>query len=182
MHKSKIIFVLGGIRSGKTVFAIKQAKKYSKMHSSDSVAYQHTVYIATGIKTDKEMSERISKHKKLRPKNWQTIEEPIDLTPVISGSKNSIAIVDCINFWIRNLLKKKYSEEKIFKLIKNCIKLIKKTNIILILISNEIGLSPVAPYKSGRTFQNVLGRVNQIISDYADEVYFVVSGLSIKLK
>ncbi|MDI6641547.1 MAG: bifunctional adenosylcobinamide kinase/adenosylcobinamide-phosphate guanylyltransferase [Elusimicrobiota bacterium] len=193
-NKSKIIFIIGGIRSGKTSFAIKLAKKYSKsklrqrcqVHPSRIEAGQGrgklTIYIATGIKTDKEMKQRIIEHKNLRPKDWQTIEEPIELNKVISRLKKCVVIIDCVNFWVRNLLMKKYSSVKIFSLLEDCLKLIKKSNIVAILVSNEIGLSPVAPYKSGRIFQDILGKVNQIVSTYSDEVYFLVSGLPMELK
>lgn len=171
---SRIIFVLGGIRSGKSLFAIKAAKERSKRKS--------VTYIATGLTTDKEMEARISAHKKSRPDGWQTIEEPTELEGAISQLKHRVVIVDCINFWVNNLLTKKYTQQKILSTIEAVLNLIRQKNIVVILVSNEVGLSLVAPYKSGRLFQETLGKVNQTISSYADEVYFIVSGIAMKLK
>jgi len=114
----KIIFIIGGIRSGKTKFAIELAKKCSGNRS--------VTYIATGLAIDKDMKKRIIEHRKFRPKNWQIIEEPIALDKIVHKLKNCVVVIDCINFWVRNLLEKKYTTLRIISLIETCLKLMKK--------------------------------------------------------
>ncbi len=49
------------------------------------------------------------------------------------------------------------------------------------MVSNEVGLGLVPANKLGRDFRDVAGKVNQIIAKEADEVFFVVSGIHLKL-
>lgn len=52
----------------------------------------------------------------------------------------------------------------------------------LVIVSNEVGLGLVPPYRLGNLFRDIAGRVNQMIGAYADEAYFIVSGLPMQLK
>jgi adenosylcobinamide kinase/adenosylcobinamide-phosphate guanylyltransferase len=51
-----------------------------------------------------------------------------------------------------------------------------------IVISNEVGLGLVPPYKLGRLFRDALGRANQRLAAEADEVILMVAGLPMRLK
>ncbi len=60
----KIIFLTGGVRSGKTQYAENLAGNISCK----------VAYLATAIATDSEMQRRINLHKEKRPNNWVTFE------------------------------------------------------------------------------------------------------------
>ena len=62
----------------------------------------------------------------------------------------------------------------------NSVDELKKCDIII--VSNETGLGVVPPTKLGRFFRDCLGRVNQLIAQEADKVYFMVSGIPMKIK
>ena len=66
---NRLIFVLGGARSGKSGFAMEAA-----LNTSDS-----PLYIATASADDPEMADRIQKHKSERGANWRVLEVPLDL-------------------------------------------------------------------------------------------------------
>ncbi|MDP8262086.1 MAG: bifunctional adenosylcobinamide kinase/adenosylcobinamide-phosphate guanylyltransferase [Candidatus Ancaeobacter aquaticus] len=172
---AKIIFVLGGARSGKSTFALQQAKKHRKV-----------AYIATGVACDAEMRQRIKKHKDERPSSWDTFEEKIDLnsTAIKHLSKYDASIIDCIGGWVSNCMlapkKSKVYPEKEIKKITKSIKSIKKHTVII--VSNEVGLGLVPPYKMGREFRDILGRVNQILASEAQAVYFMIAGIPQKIK
>ena len=51
-----------------------------------------------------------------------------------------------------------------------------------IIVSNEVGMGLVPEYPLGRLYRDLLGEVNQIVAAAADEVYFMVSGLPLRLK
>ena len=73
---SKISFVLGGARSGKSLHAETLAKT------------QHTppgqlIYIATAQIFDKEMLTRIDLHRQRRGGEWVLVEAPIDLVETL---------------------------------------------------------------------------------------------------
>ncbi|HIE33145.1 MAG TPA: bifunctional adenosylcobinamide kinase/adenosylcobinamide-phosphate guanylyltransferase, partial [Thermodesulfobacteriaceae bacterium] len=52
----------------------------------------------------------------------------------------------------------------------------------LILVSNEIGLAPVAADALTRRYVNLLGELNRELSERCEEVLLVVAGQSLKLK
>jgi len=48
-------------------------------------------------------------------------------------------------------------------------------------VTNEVGLGVVPATPLGRDYRDVLGRVNAIWADAADEAYFVVAGRALRL-
>ena len=69
---SKLVFILGGARSGKSSYAQKLAQGSGKS----------VTFIATGQALDEEMSARIKKHRKDRPVNWVTLEIPLNIAEI----------------------------------------------------------------------------------------------------
>lgn len=51
-----------------------------------------------------------------------------------------------------------------------------------VLVTNEVGLSLVSPYRMGRVFTDILGRMNQRLAARANEVYFLACGIPMRLK
>jgi len=51
-----------------------------------------------------------------------------------------------------------------------------------IMVTNEIGMGLVPETPFSRQFRDVAGRINQMLAEEADEVYFVVSGIPMKIK
>ena len=79
---AKLTLVLGGAKSGKSLFAENLARQYS---SGDSYKSGEMAYLATAEVKDDEMAERVSLHKKRRPDEWKTIEAPLKPETAISG-------------------------------------------------------------------------------------------------
>lgn len=92
---AKMTLILGGARSGKSLFAEGLAKKYNDV-----------VYIATAEVKDDEMRERIRIHRDRRPRHWNTVESPFHVGKVVSGLKGDVSLVfiDCITLYITNML------------------------------------------------------------------------------
>jgi len=170
----KIVFITGGARSGKSKFAMERAKK------SKSVLCVAT-YRRTG---DKEMEERIKNHKMARPKNWRVMEEPVELSKIIKKAARNfkVVLIDCITLWVSNLILKRKTMEDISKKTQELINTLKKTDSIFIIVSNEVGLGVVPDTKMGRRFRDIAGKVNQIIAGNANEVYFMVAGIPMRVK
>ncbi len=51
-----------------------------------------------------------------------------------------------------------------------------------IVVSNEVGLGLVPDNKLGRVYRDLLGKANQLLAQHASEVYFMVSGIPLKMK
>ncbi len=166
----RLIFISGGIKSGKSKFAIDLLKNKKKVY-----------FIATAEAKDKEMLESIKIHKQLRPKKFITIEESLDIISALKNLKrSSCVIVDCINFWVANMINH-FSEKRILLETKCLCETLKKFDLSVV-VSNEVGMCLVSTNSLGRKFQKVLGKVNQIFVSYADRFYFMFSGIPFRIK
>lgn len=184
---SNIILVTGGARSGKSSFAeslcIKQNNK--------------TAYIATSVAFDDEMKNRVKKHQESRPKNWKTYEIYKDIYSIVEklNKNHDTVIMDCVTLMVNNLMfthgievdeatseelneLENYIREQITKLLEA----VKKTNLYFVIVTNEIGMGIVPENKLSRIYGDFVGRANQLIASYSNEVYFVVSGIPMKVK
>jgi len=172
--KNKFTFIFGGIRSGKSDYALELAKKSKKQ----------TVFVATANGCDSEMKERIKKHQKSRPKNWKTVEEGIEIDTVFFGldKKYELVVIDCLGIFISNLLSKGFSEQRIKNKVKKLIKAINKVDREVIAVSNEVGMSLVALNPLGRKFQDLAGFTNRVMAKAADKVIFMRAGIAQILK
>ncbi|WP_270943300.1 bifunctional adenosylcobinamide kinase/adenosylcobinamide-phosphate guanylyltransferase [Romboutsia lituseburensis] len=184
---SKIILVTGGARSGKSNFAEKLC-----IDQNNS-----TAYIATSIPFDDEMKDRVKKHKESRPQDWKTYEIYKDIYSIIKEISNNheTVILDCVTLLVNNLMFTydmdidKANQEEINELekyikdqVKKLIEEIKKTNLYFVVVTNELGMAVVPANKLSRVYTDIVGRINQQIASQSDEVYFVVSGIPMKIK
>ena len=181
INKKKLILVSGGARSGKSTFAEEWAAKYGNK----------VLFIATAERSDEEMDQRINEHIKNRPNSWETVESPLNISESLNESHMDYdtIILDCINLLSSNALLKlpenssqRESDEAILIQIDDVLQIYNKFSATLIIVTNEVGLGLVPPYKLGRLFRDSLGRANQKIAKVADEVIFMVSGIPLYVK
>ena len=66
--------------------------------------------------------------------------------------------------------------------IEQLIDCINKHKCIFIVVSNEVGLGLVPDNKLGRVYRDLLGKANQLLAQHADEIYFMASGIPVKIK
>ncbi len=170
----KITFITGGARSGKSNFACRLAAE----------SKGETTYIATAEPGDSEMEKRIEKHRRKRPRHWKLVEEPIDMKSALRQAKGSnFIIIDCLTLLITNwLLKKNSTGSKILSDLSQFLIELKKLPANIIIVSNEVGMGIVPGTKLGRTFRDICGQANQLVADHAEEIYFLVSGIPLKIK
>lgn len=170
----KITFILGGARSGKSAYARELANRQKKK----------VAFIATCEPLDKEMRERIRLHKKNRPSNWKTFEEPLFVSKILKEITNiyEIILIDCLTLLISNLLLKGSKEGGIEKEINKILSMLKKNKNKSIIVSNEVGLGIVPDSRLGREFRDIAGRINQQVAEKSDEVFFAVSGIPWRIK
>ncbi len=186
----KSILVTGGARSGKSSFAEKLCEK-----SGEKVAY-----IATAQVFDDEMKARVKLHRDRRPDLWDTFESPTGVGKLlsdISGGKvyYDAILVDCLTVLTTNVFlldeidwdnpsndKIDSIKNKVFDEIDQIIFSLKSINSNVIFVTNELGMGIVPENAMARAFRDIAGWVNQKMADKVDEVYFVVSGIPIKIK
>lgn len=183
-----IIYVTGGARSGKSRFAEEKVKEIG----------QSIGYIATAIAFDEGMKDRIRKHQEDRPREWPTFEtyKGFDLLLDQPAFKScDTFLFDCVTIMVTNLMmdsgldfdtctmdEVNTLEHEIKSHVINLLDLMEKENKDIVLVSNEVGMGLVPFYKFGNYFRDIAGRMNQLIAARADEVYFAVSGIPVKIK
>jgi adenosylcobinamide kinase/adenosylcobinamide-phosphate guanylyltransferase len=170
----KITFIIGGARSGKSTYAIKLAQGRGRT----------VAFVATCQGFDKEMKKRIADHKNRRPKAWLTFEEPLEPGRIIKKIKGrfDVIVLDCITLLVSNLLLEGLNQKNIEVRINEALASFKETKADSIIVSNEVGLGIVPDTSLGRDFRDIAGRMNQVIAKASDEVFFMVSGLPVKIK
>ncbi len=162
--------VLGGARSGKSVFA------ENLVLASD----KPKIYIATGQAFDDEMKERIDEHKVRRGDEWRTIEAPLDVCQVLENDCAGAAVLfDCVTLWISNLMA---DERDVVQEVERLCTLLGDLNCDLTIVSNEVGLGIVPENALARKFRDEAGRANQMIAAACDRVVFMVAGLPLHMK
>ena len=194
-----LIFVTGGAKSGKSKFAEELILNLNN-------GKQENVYLATSLVFDEEMQEKVRLHKERRKNDWGTVETyknfESNLNKYFPKTENEIKnnmLVDCLTNMITNIIfeekdvdwdnfdKKSYVKivEKLDKNVENTVnELLNITSQFenTIIVSNELGLGLVPSYPLGRYFREIAGKMNQAVAERADEVYFVVSGIPMKIK
>ncbi len=179
----RLIFLLGGARSGKSYYAEQWAKEQGRQ----------VLFVATAQAFDDDMRERIAHHQASRPVNWRTLEAPLQTAALIREAlqpeNHDTVLLDCITLLTSNILLQLPEDTiqedvngAVLQEIDALIELVQQTHATWLLVSNEVGMGVVPPTRLGRQFRDVLGRANQRIAQSADEVWLLVAGIAWKLK
>lgn len=168
-----ITLVLGGARSGKSRFAQQLA-----LDSNLPV-----VYLATATASDSEMAARIVHHQQNRPVEWRLRECPLDLVEVLQEETQQphTILVDCLTLWLNNQLFNNPQQD--FPMLFNqLLAAISNSNANIILVANEVGLGIIPLGEITRQFVDEAGRLNQLLAQQVDKVFFIAAGLPLILK
>lgn len=185
----RIVLIIGGARSGKSTFAEHLAASSGK----------RVAFIATATASDADMQVRITRHRALRPSEWITIEEPLNLVKAVQEASNKadVILLDCMTLWLSNwmgqqeyrdegddVFLKNNSTESALAIIEALLAIVKTLNAskTLIIVTNEVGLGIVPMHPVSRVYRDVLGWVNQRIAQDAERVYLMIAGLAVDIK
>ena len=165
--------LLGGARSGKSALAVRLAKRWAGP----------VVFVATADARDAEMAERIEQHRQARPDGWTTVEEPLDLGAAFErASDDAFVVLDCVSLWVANALEAGWNSEAIERAGRESAGHLVGRSAPAVVVSNEVGLGLVPVTALGRTYRDVLGRVNAAFAEAADEAHLVVAGRALELR
>ena len=178
------ILITGGVRSGKSRAAEQ------RLAGSISV-----LYIATARCLDSEMARRIQRHRETRPAHWVTAETSSHLSAVLDAHPQGDVLLDCVPNMVTNLMldaEPEYdhlSNERVEEIeamigreFDELMDTLEQQDRRAVLVTNEVGLGLVAPYRMGRVFTDILGRLNQRLAARCDEVCLMACGLPLVLK
>lgn len=176
-----IKLILGGARSGKSEFAEDIYK-----------GIDDVTYIATAKAIDKEFEERIAIHKARRNTKWTTIEAYKDFASI--EMKTKYYFLDDVTNMLTNILfdylgardiddeDVSLVEKLVIDEVATLFTRVKEMDADIVIVSSELGAGLVPEAKLSRLFRDMHGRVNQYIAKNADEVYYVIASIGVKIK
>lgn len=176
-----IKLVLGGARSGKSEFAEDIYK-----------GLDDVTYIATAKAIDKEFEGRIAAHKARRNAKWTTIEAYNGF--VAMPMKTKSYFLDDVTNMLTNILFDHLQdrditdedvdivEKFVIDELEALFKRLREKDADMVVVSSELGAGLVPEAKLSRLFRDMHGKVNQYIAKNADEVYYVIASIGVKIK
>ncbi|ASK61854.1 cobinamide kinase [Virgibacillus phasianinus] len=190
MEEKKLIFITGGVRSGKSTFAENYATSFVKGNEGT------LRYIATSRPSDREMTSRISIHQLQRLNsgfNWETLEFPFNMAKAASFVQQSdIVLLDCLTVLLTNeLFRDGFSENiweqqdyqaKVMQLILEGIDAIRGKAKLLLIVSNEVLNEHITDRSLVQTYGRLLGMLHQELVRMSSEAYLVEAGIPILMK
>lgn len=170
----RVTLVLGGARSGKTAYALREAEAAATARGVTPV------FIATAQAWDDEMTARIARHRDERDDRWRTVDAPLELVAALNAlGPDDVAVVDCLTLWLTNVM---LGERDVAAGREALVAAVGRTRARLWLVSNEVGLGIVPDNALARRFRDEAGWLHQALATIADEVILTAAGLPLRLK
>ncbi len=169
----RIVLVGGGVRSGKSAFAVALGRRLGARRA----------FVATARAYDDEMRDRIARHVVERGAEFRTVEEPVAIAAALRALDGvDVAVVDCLTLWLSNLLIDGASAEAVEARVEELAAALAACPFHVVLVTNEVGMGVHPESALGRLFRDLAGRAHQRLARSADEIYFAVLGLILRLK
>jgi adenosylcobinamide kinase/adenosylcobinamide-phosphate guanylyltransferase len=170
----KRILIGGGARSGKSMFALRLARRLG----------ERRWFVATAQPLDLEMRQRIERHRADRGADFTTIEEPTEIATALEGipDQSDVVVVDCLTLWLSNLLVRGETEDRIEERLDALLAAVRRAPFHLIFVTNEVGMGVVPESPLGRLFRDLSGRTHQRLSPAMDELYVAALGTILRLR
>ena len=168
INLSKIIFITGGTKSGKSEFAEYLGRKIRKL-----------TYIALSElrQDDITWQNKILQHRKRRPKEWDLVETNNLISALIR--KNGPILIDSIGGFIMESINKNDEEwDKKTHILLNLLQVRKDTTLI---VGEQVGWSLVSEYEIGNKYIERLGNLQKKITKIAHENWLTLNGRAIRL-
>ncbi|HEY9054687.1 MAG TPA: bifunctional adenosylcobinamide kinase/adenosylcobinamide-phosphate guanylyltransferase [Rectinemataceae bacterium] len=156
--------ITGGVKSGKSSYALELGLDFPEPR----------IFLATAEAFDKEMAERISRHRAERSGRFLTLEEPLD----ILGALNERMILDCVPLWLNNMFH--YGREA--EIWDAAHALAARLPEDIVIVTNEVGLGFVPADPLSRRYGETLGRINTLLASACDQVFLMVAGIPLPIK
>jgi adenosylcobinamide kinase/adenosylcobinamide-phosphate guanylyltransferase len=168
----RLILIGGGVRSGKSRFALAYARRLGARR----------VFLATAQAFDEEMRARIDRHREERAQGFLTIEEPVALPEALGGcAATEVVVVDCLTLWLSNLLCAPLAPEEILRRVDELVRVAAARAAPTLVVTNEVGMGIVPETPLGRAFRDLAGTAHQRLAAAADEIYAALLGTILRL-
>jgi adenosylcobinamide kinase / adenosylcobinamide-phosphate guanylyltransferase len=173
MDGNRIALIGGGVRSGKSAYAVQLANDLG----------ERRVFVATATPSDEEMKGRIERHREDRRGAFSTVEAPLHLAEAIDTIEGcDVVVIDCLTMWLSNLLLNREPIEAILARVDRLVVVLRERRFHAVVVTNEVGMSVHPPTPLGRAFVEVCGWAHQRIARACDEIYLAVLGTIVRVR
>jgi adenosylcobinamide kinase / adenosylcobinamide-phosphate guanylyltransferase len=176
--RAAITLVLGGVRSGKSLYAETLALDLAHGGAAKPL------YVATAdaelSRADAAMTARIARHRARRGRAWAVIEAPLDIVGALAkAGKSPAVLVDSLTLWLGNLLAAGRPPARETARLMAALAAAAGP---VVVVSDEVGLGGIAANPLARDFADALGALNQRVAAAAGRVVLVAAGIPLILK
>ena len=173
MNAPRVILIGGGVRSGKSAFALSRARALGARR----------LFLATARAYDAEMEDRIARHRAERVGEFETREVPVALPEALGALGGwDVAVVDCLTLWLSNLLLDDLGAAEIEERVEALSGALRIAPCPVVLVTNEVGMGVHPETELGRLFRDLAGRTHQRLARVADELHLAVLGTVLRLR
>lgn len=171
---AQAVLVGGGVRCGKSAFALRRAAELGARR----------LFLATAQPFDAEMAERIAAHRRERGHQFETIEEPLDLPERLAAesARADVVVIDCLTLWLSNLLLQGGSAESVARRVQDLAAVLRARPCHVVIVTNEVGMGLVPDNALGRVFRDCAGRAHQLLAEHCDEIFVGLLGCLLRLR
>ena len=171
-------FVTGGLRSGKSGYALRRASELGP---------PPWLYVAAHIEGDEELKARLASHRRDHDTTWKLIEAPDKLTSVLDTETLDgcgSLVLDRMTVWLSKRIEgtdRSKDNDLLAEVDALATRLYRSTTPVVV-VTTEIGLGFLPANVPDRRLINVAGRANQILAERAASVVLMVSGVPLRLR
>lgn len=182
MARGELIFISGGVRSGKSAYAETIVRTFGTTRK---------VYMASGQAYDEEMKDRIERHRDDRLQdNWFTIEQAHKMEKAIEKLQpHDLVLWDCVTTWLANELYEGWETghmcvdkagcmEAKWTRLQETIDHMLNTVDLLTVVSNEV----LDDFVRDERYQAWLGKIHIWLVEKADKAIEMENGLAFRRK
>jgi adenosylcobinamide kinase / adenosylcobinamide-phosphate guanylyltransferase len=171
-------FVTGGLRSGKSEYA---------MHRASELGPPPWLYVAPKLEGDDELKARIAKHRRDQEATWKVLEAPEHLGAVLEPATLDgcgALIIDRFTVWVSNRLAASDAsgDRALLDEVARLADRLYRSPTPAVIVTTEVGLGFLPANVPDRRLIDVVGMANQILSERAAAAALLVSGIAMRLR
>jgi adenosylcobinamide kinase/adenosylcobinamide-phosphate guanylyltransferase len=171
-------FVTGGLRSGKSGYALRRASELGP---------PPWLYVAPNTEGDEELKARLAGQRRDQEARWKLIEAPEQLGDALDPGivdHHGATVIDRFTIWLSHRLAKmeKRADGEFLREIEAFSDRLYKSSTPVVLVTTEIGLGFLPASVPDRRLISVAGLANQILAERAQTVVLMVSGVALRLR
>lgn len=183
-----LVVAIGGVRSGKSAWAERQAE--------DLASGMPVTVFATADPADASMADRVTRHQNRRPDGWivRELYGQEDLAAALPG--RGVTLLDGLGGWVASLLEDagafvddraaarsaaKQAGQTAHAALHTLIEAVAGPGRVLVVVSEETGLGVVPLGAGTAAWVDLVGELNQRLVGAADQAVVVVAGRALPL-